>query len=80
MLLIIRMIENVPKVTPAQKGRNPGPGDRKVPIFVWMDITQTKIEMASQKKLLNWSREFIMLLYPRSLVFFIVDEIVVQRK
>jgi hypothetical protein len=31
ILISIRRTENVPKTTPAQKGRNPGPGEWKVP-------------------------------------------------
>jgi hypothetical protein len=31
ILVTIRMIENVPRTTPAQKGRNPAPGEWKVP-------------------------------------------------
>jgi len=30
-VVTIRMIENVPRTTPAQKGRNPGPGEWNVP-------------------------------------------------
>jgi len=49
ILVMTRMIDNVPRVTPDQKGMNPGPGNWMVPIPAWVDITQTKQEIATQK-------------------------------
>ena len=59
ILLITRTIENIPKTTPDQKGRNPGPGDRKVPMPSGVDIKQTKTEIPVQKTPLNTSGEFV---------------------
>ena len=51
--------ERIPRATPAQKGRNPGPGILNVPIPIGMEIKQTKTASNNQKKPLNWSRGFI---------------------
>jgi hypothetical protein len=53
-----RMIANVPKVAPDKKGRNPGPGERNVPILLRMDSIQTNTEIASQKRPLSRSGRF----------------------
>jgi len=59
MFVIIRVIEKIPRTTAEQKGRNPGPGECKVPILSGMDIRQTEIEIANQKSPLTISRKFI---------------------
>jgi hypothetical protein len=53
MLVAKRTMANALKVTPEMKGRNPGPGSLKVPIWARIDSTQTIIEITSQKRLLS---------------------------
>jgi len=60
MLVTIRRIESVPKISADQKGRNPGPGEWKAPTSIRTDSMQTNIEMPSQKRPANRSRRSIM--------------------
>ncbi len=53
-----RRIPKIPKIIPAQKSTNPGPGFLRVPIPSGTDIAQMKIESANQKRPVNRPRKF----------------------
>jgi hypothetical protein len=56
MLTTIRIIDDVPKVTADQKGRNPGPGSRPLPIPICIDSKHSRIEITSHTTPINCSR------------------------
>lgn len=58
MFVIIRAIEKIPRTTADQKGKNPGPGECKVPIPSGMETRQTEIEIPNQNSPLTISRKF----------------------
>jgi hypothetical protein len=50
ILVVKRIMAKTPKATPAHKGRNPGPGFLKLPMWARIDSTQTIIEITNQKR------------------------------
>src|SRR3989339_893337 len=54
-----------PRATADQKGKKPDPGDPKLPTSC-RKFAQTRIEIAIQKTVLNWSRPSVILHVTRS--------------
>jgi hypothetical protein len=55
-----RTSERSPSTTPPQKGKNPGPGERRFPSCRWMKLSkETKTAMASQNRLLARSLDIL---------------------